>query len=327
MAYNDAILRSDAEALIEESVAAQIFQGLAETSVVMRLAARLPDIPASKHRLPVLSMLPEAYFVSGDTGLKQTTKAAWENKYITAEELATIVPIPEAVLDDASYPIWDEIRPHLVAALGKAFDAAVLFGANAPSTWPTALVPGAQGAGHVVDLSAASDLYSAIMDEGGVLAKVEESGYLVNGHIAAIKMRAKLRGLKDASGRPLFMRSMQEGTRYELDGEPLEFPRNGAWQNSVTVDTTTLNDLLLISGDFSQLVYAFRQGMRWKLLDQAVITDPSGNIIYNLAQQDMVALRVTVRLGWQLPNPVNAVDDSANRYPFGVLAGSVTTGS
>ena len=326
MAYNDAITRSDAEALIEESVAAQIFQGVAENSVVMRLAARLPDIPASKHRLPVLSMLPEAYFVSGDAGLKQTTKAAWENKYITAEELAAIVPIPEAVLDDASYPIWDEIRPHLVAALGKAFDAAVLFGTNAPSTWPDALVPGAQATGHVVDLSAVSSgMYDAIMAEDGVLAKVEESGYLVNGHIAAIKMRAKLRGLKDSSERPLFMRSMQEGTRYELDGEPLEFPRNGAWQANVVVGSTTLNDVLLVSGDFSQLVYAFRQGMRWKLLDQAVITDPSGNIIYNLAQQDMVALRVTVRLGWQLPNPVNAVDESANRYPFGVLAGSVAS--
>jgi len=325
MGYTDAITRNDAGALIEESVANEIFQGMAEESMVMRLARRLADIPAQLHRLPVLSLMPQAYFVSGDTGLKQTTKLGWENKYITAEEIAAIIPIPEAVLDDSSYPIWDQVRPQVNAALGRVFDAAVLFQLNAPASWPKGLFQGAVETSHLVDLSGIGNLYDAIMNEGGVLAKVEESGYLVTGHVGAIGLRAKLRGVKDDSGRPIFMRSMQEGVRYELDGEPMEFPRNGAWLSSVTIDSTTYNKPLLLSGDFSQLVYAFRQGVRWKVLDQAVITDENGQIVYNLAQQDMVALRVTVRLGWQLPNPVNAVDETENRYPFAFLVESTTS--
>jgi hypothetical protein len=76
----------------------------------------------------------------------------------------------------------------------------------------------------------------------------------------------------------------------------------------------------MISGAWSQLVYAMRQDITYKVLDQAVIQDGAGNIIYNLAQQDMVALRAVMRLGFALPNPINRMNtNSATRYPFAVL--------
>jgi hypothetical protein len=63
-----------------------------------------------------------------------------------------------------------------------------------------------------------------------------------------------------------------------------------------------------------------RQDVTYKLLDQAVITDGAGKIIYNLAQQDMVALRAVMRLGFALPNPINRVNPvAATRYPFATL--------
>jgi hypothetical protein len=30
----------------------------------------------------------------------------------------------------------------------------------------------------------------------------------------------------------------------------------------------------------------------------------------------MVALRVVMRLGWEIPNPVNALNETATRFPF-----------
>ena len=53
---------------------------------------------------------------------------------------------------------------------------------------------------------------------------------------------------------------------------------------------------------------------------EAVIQDGSGNIVYNLAQQDVVALRAVMRVGFALPNPVNRVQPSASeRCAFAVL--------
>lgn len=311
MPYNSILDRTGTQALIPEDVSREIIQGVPEQSAVMSMARRLPNMATNQRRIPVLTSLITAYFVSGDTGLKQSSEVDWDNKYIDAEELAVIVPIPEAVLDDTSYDIWGEIKPRIQEAFGVAFDAAVFHGTNAPSSWPTNLVAGATSAGNSVTVGTGADIYDDIMGTGGTLATVEADGYMVTGHVAAIPMRARLRGLRDANGQPIFVRSMTDKTRYELDGSPIFFPMNGALNAAAA---------LLLSGDWSQLVYAMRQDITYKMLDQAVIQDASGNIIYNLAQQDMVALRAVMRLGWQLPNPINRLQPTeASRYPFAVL--------
>ena len=309
--YDQYVTRANAAALIPEAVSREIIQSVPETSAVMRFGRRLPNMTSAQLRMPVLSGLITAGFVDGDTGLKPTSSVAWENKYINAAELACIVPIPEKVLDDVAYDVWTEIRPRIVEAMGKAFDMAVLYGTNAPADWPTALVPAAVAAGNSVTLGATGDLYDDIMGEGGVIAKVEEDGFFVTGHIGAITMRAKLRGLRDLQGQPLFMRTMQAATDYELDGVPVEFPRNGAFDPA---------EALLVSGDFGQLVYAIRQDVTYKLLTEAVIMNADKTIQFNLPQQDMVALRVVMRVGWQVPNPLNSVNSDGNtRYPFASL--------
>lgn len=315
-AYNNIISRSDAEALIPTEVSKEIIQNVPQNSAVMSLARQLPNMSRKQRTLPILAALMTAYFVNGEAGgtgggLKQTNDLAWANKSIVAEELAVIVPIPEAVLDDADYDIWGEVKPRIVEAFGKAFDQAALYGTNAPATWPTHILAAALAAGNTVALGTGVDIYDDIMGESGLLALVEADGYGVTGHVAAMTMKAKLRGLRDANGVPIFNSSVQEKTRYTLDGEDLVFPKNGS------IDAT---QSLLVSGDWTQLVYAIRQDITYKLLTEAVIQDNTGAIVYNLAQQDMVALRAVMRLGWQLPNPINAQQPvEANRYPFGIL--------
>jgi HK97 family phage major capsid protein len=308
--------RDDSSPLIPEDVASEILGTIAEESVVMRFGRRLPNMSRRQRRQPVWSVLPQAFFVNGDTGLKQTTVTAWENVFIDAEEIACFVVIPDAVADDADYDILQEVKPGIVSAIGKAFDQAVLYGINAPTSWPDPITIGADEAGHNVTAGDVGDLYDDLMGEGGVLSLIEEDGFMPNGHVAALRMKAKLRGLREkdvdgnATGQPIFVSSRMSGepTEYSLDGEPLVFPRNGA------IDPTRS---LLVSGDWSQLVWAVRQDLTYKVITEGVITDADNNILINLPQQDSSALRVVFRVGWALPNPINLVnEDESTRYPF-----------
>ena len=303
--------RTGAESLIPTQESNEIIQGVVTQSAVLQRGRRLANMTSRQYKMPVLDMLPIAYFVNGDTGQKQTTKQAWDKKYITAEEIAVIIPIPEAVLDDSEYDIWAEVRPRIVEAFGKVIDGAILFDVNKPDSWRDGVVTTATKAGSVVTLGSADNLYDKIMGEDGVIAKVESSGYFVNGHMADISMRAKLRGLKDENGNPIFKSDMQSGTNYALDGSPMNFPNNGSFDKSKA---------LMISGDFSQLTYAIRQDITFKLFTEGVVQNTDGTIAYNLMQNDMVALRAVMRLGWEIPNPINSVQkDKAKRCPFSLL--------
>lgn len=309
--------RNSMSGLIPEETAREIMQGAIAESAVLRMGRRLPNMGSKVLSMNVLDALPTAYFVNaevtGDTAsqdtFKQTTKMQWANKKIYAEEIAVIVPIPEAVLDDANYDIWAEVQPRLREAFGKKIDAAILFGTDKPTTWREGVVPAATAAGNAV--AATADTFADIMGEDGLIAKVEEDGYTPNGVMGAVKLRAKLRGLRDEGGAPLFKTDMQGATRYALDGMDAYFPNNGAFDPS---------QALAIVGDFDQLVYAIRQDIDFKIFTEGVIQNPStGAIEYNLMQNDMVALRAVMRLGWEVANPVNAFNaDTENPFPFAV---------
>ena len=317
--------RNALSGLIPEPVTREIMQGAIAESAVLRMGRRLANMSSKTQTINVLDALPSAYFVNceaTDSGageaFKQTTKMAWDKKKLYAEEIAVIVPIPEAALDDADYDIWGEVKPRLTEAFGKVIDAAILFGTNKPSTWRTGVVPSAIAAGNGVPVG--TSVFDDIMGENGLISKVELDGFNPNGVMSAIQMRGKLRGLKDTTGQPIFKSDMQGATRYGLDGMDMYFPMNGAFDP---------NQAQMIVGDWSQLVYAIRQDMTFKIFTEGVIQDPSTKAItYNLMQNDMVALRAVMRLGWEIANPVNAYNaDKANPFPFSVYgkAGTVAT--
>ena len=315
MPYTNVISRTDAQALMPEEVVNDLLSGLANESAALTMFKTVP-MARGQVRMPVLSALPIAYFVNGDTGLKQTTEADWANKYLNAEELAAIVPIPENVLDDADYDIWGEITPLLQQAVGRAVDAAVFFGTNKPSSWPNAIVTDAVTAGQTVtrgtNNAAAGGIYG---DLSALYSAVEGSGYDVNGLIANTAYKGYQRNARSTQGVKL------DDAFAAQVAEDIKYPMRGLWP-------TGSGSAEVVGGDFSQGILGLRKDFTYKVLDEAVIQDNTGAIVYNLAQQDMVALRIVFRCAFQVANlinwdkstqsPTDAIG-SGSRYPFAVL--------
>lgn len=308
MAFNDSMGSSDVSPLIPEQVANEIISGVEVTSAAMRLM-RKARMTRAQQRLPVLSALPTAYFVAGGGGLKQTTKMAWANKYLVAEEIAVIVPIPEAYLDDSEFDIWGEVKPKIAEAFAVAIDAAVLFGTNKPDTWGTDVYHHAVAAGNAVVRGAVvgQDVAGDVSD---VMALVENDGFDVNGHVARRSMRATFRNLRDDNGQPIFSPGIPNKEPATLWGEPLQYISNAAW------DTVNAS---LMTGDWNQAIFATRQDITYKMLTEASIHDDEGALVYNFAQQDMVGLRCVGRFAYQVANAVNREGTLSGQSPFGVL--------
>lgn len=301
MAYNNVTTRDNARVLIpEQKIVDGIISGMIQGSAILPLMTRLPNMTTGQAKMPVMESLPMAYWVNGDTGLKQTTNAAWKNKFINAEELAVVVPIPDNVFDDAEYDLWGEYRPRIQEVMYKKVDEAIILGKGRPLSWRAGLISSIINVGADVAPSTNS-LYKQVSD---AMAKVELSGYNPNGILGGVAMKQGFReGFLDTQGNPLAVS--------EVTALPRNFADNGAWDSTLAK---------FIVGDFKQAVYAIRKDIEFKVFDSGVITDNSGNIIYNLLQQDMKALRVTFRMGWEIPNPVNSLaGDESVRFPFALV--------
>jgi HK97 family phage major capsid protein len=309
--YNTGITRTTPPAtdpLVPEPLAADIIQQLPQESAVMKMA-RTIQMSTRTQRMTVLDAMPSAYFVNGDAGLKQTTSMAWKNVALVAEEIAAVVPIPDAYLADSSIPLWDELRPRMVEAIATKIDAACLFGADKPSTWSPAIVPAAIAAGNTV-ASNSMDLPASIAE---LAEKVSLDGYTnIDGWLIRPGYKWRLLRVRSSgSGEPIYVPDLQNGRGGTLYGYPLAEVANGAWD-------PTVGDLVL--GDWNMAMIGMRQDITFKLFDQGVIVDGDGKVLWSALQNDGQAMRVVIRLAWATANPVTSLQsNSALRFPFGVL--------
>jgi HK97 family phage major capsid protein len=316
--------------LIPEDVQKEIAQSIEVKSAAMQLMPHV-TMKRAQQRIPVMTQLPIAYWLTGasldarDRGLKQTTSLAWDNVYLNAEEMAVIVPIAKSLLDDIDYDFWSQVKPKITEAFGVALDEAIFFGNGAPSTFPPAIVTAAGAAGNllVVGATAGQDYLG---DVNAAMGLVEADGYDVSGFWARKQVKAKMRGMRTTTGAFIMLgddngpqAAVNTGSLY---GEPIVFSNAGLVEFG-----TGATGYSMIGGQWDQSMLAIREDISMEMFDTGVITDNTSAIIFNLLQQDMVALRVIARFAWAVPNPVNRQQQTvAARYPFFALQQKATTG-
>jgi HK97 family phage major capsid protein len=295
------ISRAEVATLIQEAYADTLLNSATEASTVLG-AFPTVNMGTKLSHLPVLATLPEAGWVSesatASDGVKPTSQVTWADRTLVAEEIAVIIPVHENVIDDATVAVLSEIASLGGQAIGKKLDQAVLFGVDKPASWVSldllsAAVAASQTVNSVAGDANESDIVGAVNQVSELIAL---AGYAPDTLISSLALRYKVANLRDANGQLVFRDESFSGYR-------TFFNRNGAW------DAESATSFVV---DSSRVRIGIRQDIQVKFLDQATVAG------INLAERDMVALRLKARYAYVLGN--GATPAGAAKTPVGVVA-------
>ena len=292
----DGITQADAEALFDEALASELITALPSSSAALQALTVIP-MGTRTSRIPVLSALPTAAFLSADQAPKPMSEAAWTNKTLTAEEIAVIVPISESVLEDASIDIVSRTIGLIVQEFGRVLDAAVFFGTGAPATFPAGGIFGQTPAGNKFAMG--SDISA---DLNKMFGFVEATGLDVTDVFATRAMKANLRGITTAVGTPVYVPSDGAPNVGSVYGVTTRYPLG--W-DSTKAQAMAINDGSAIIG--------LRSDVKTKILTEASVTG-----FGNLAEKDSVAIRAVMRVAFQVANPIS-IDNPNGDLPFAAI--------
>lgn len=243
---------------------------------------------------------PSAYWVGEGKRIK-TSVATFVNAVMEAHKIAVIIPCTKEKLNDTIINVFEEMKQPIADAIQQKFDMAGLFGIDSPFKF------------NLFDNAVKNGMFivdgtnpSLDLDVSDVMALVEEEGMDVNGFIAHTGIKNRLRKLRDGDGNQLYV----EGTNTkEFYNVPITFAKGKA-----SFDRERAQ---LFAGDWDKSRVGVYQGLEYETLREATLQDTlwTDGKPLSLAEQDMIALKVTARFAF-LP---------INEKAFAILATKGTT--
>jgi hypothetical protein len=281
-------MATDYDSLIPQAVSNQLLDVVTVESAALALGTVI-RMPEGLQQFPVVSALPAAGWVNPRFGgRKPATKIEWSSQQIVPEELACALAIPAAFVDDAGFPVWDQVRPLVASSMAQVIDDALLFGNGEPATFP----PNGVSGGAIVT---GTDALDAI-DKG--MAQIEGQGLIPNGIASSTAIGTALRqAYRELMVTP---ETQPQATLYGLDVEVAP-----VWDD-------TKGDAIV--GDWTKLIIGLRQDIRFDMSDSAILQDGTGDIIANAFQDDLVAMRCYMRLGAAIGSPLNAQGETTDPF-------------
>jgi HK97 family phage major capsid protein len=277
-------------------------------SAALQLCQTVP-MGTGVSQMPVPKTLPTASWVTGSgSGRKPYTDVGLKPAVLTAEEVAAVIAIPDKMIEDSSINLWGYCRPLLSQSIAMALDGAVLFGVNAPASFP---VGGVRG--HAAAVNAGADAADTI---NKTMAAVEANGLNPSGIAANLPVRSRLRGLRATTGELILgVTSFQNYEVPSIYGVQTAYtPFQGG---------TGVNPADVIVGDWTWAVLGVRQDIRFMLDPSGVIADSAGVVQVSGFQDNVTPLKVWARFGFVLIDPVTViVPAGANAFAKAGTAGA-----
>lgn len=270
---------------LPSDISSEIMQKTQEESAIMRLARHI-ELPGRGVTIPVITGDPTAAWVS-ETGSKPVSNGTPATKLMSAFKIAVIETFSKEFVRDAA-ALYDALIQRLPAALGGVFDSTIIGATQAPSA--TNFDTFANCTAQSI-LNANNGTYLGLVAAD---ADIADHGGVMNGIAMGAQGRALLLTAVDTTNRPLFMASANDGVVDKVLGVPTYFNKNlykaGASSGSVPA-------IVGVAGDWSQAMYGTVSGVEIAVSDTATLT--SGETTINLWQQNMVAVRAEIEVGFR----------------------------
>lgn len=265
-------------AFLPAQISNEIIQKAQEESAVMALARQI-TLPGTGVAVPVITADPEAAWV-GETAAKTVSNSTVSSKLLQPYKLAVIETVSKELTRDAS-GLYEELKRRLPLALARKFDNTVIGGTSAPgSNFDTFASCTAQDLG--------SGAYEGLIAADGDIAA---HGGILNGFAISPQARSILLGAMDTTGRPLFINNVAEGAIPMILGAPTR-------QNKGLYKTVSGgNNIIGAAGDWTQAVFGIVEGIHIDVSEEATLT--SGDTTINLWQNNMVAIRAEIEIGFR----------------------------
>lgn len=270
---------------LPSDISSEIMQKTQEESAIMRLAHHIA-LPGRGVTIPVITGDPTAAWVA-ETAAKPVSNGTPGTKLMSAFKIAVIETFSKEFVRDAA-ALYDALVQRLPGALAGVFDSTVIGATQAPSA--TNFDTFANCTAQSI-LNANNGTYLGLVAAD---ADVAAHGGVMNGLAFGAQGRALLLTATDTTNRPLFLASANDGVVDKVLGVPTYFNKNlykaGASSGSVPA-------VVGVAGDWTQAMYGTVAGVEISVTDTATLT--SGNTTINLWQQNMIAVRAEIEVGFR----------------------------
>jgi HK97 family phage major capsid protein len=260
--------------------------------------------PGNSRTIPALASGVSVYWTN-EAAAKTSTGATFSLVTQTLKKLAAIVPMTEEIIEDSSINLTALVAELFAEAVSKEEDLQFFNGTGSP--WTGILN---NGSVNVVRIDT-TDPTDVVADDLLDMIDATPTGALAGSKFYMSRsVYSVIRKLKeDGSGAYIVSPPTADGPA-SIWGYPIEvsdaFP--------ATSVTGTSKPFVLFGNLGVCAIFGDKQQLRVKMLDQATVRNTADDADLNLAQQDMVAVRIVERVGYvlALPTGVTVLKTSAS---------------
>lgn len=272
-------------------VSNEIIQSTQEESAVMQLARQV-TLPGRGATIQVITGDPDAAWVA-EGAAKPVSNATLSTKLMTPYKLAVIEIFSMEFTRDAA-ALYDALIARIPLALAQKFDATVFGNVNKPGN----------NFDNFANCTKTSieETQNATTYDGLVAADTDIAthGGITNGYVIAPQGKGLLLASKDTTGRPIFINSVAEGAIPMILGAKT-LQSKGVYKAG-TAGSPGTPAIVGACGDWTKAVYGTVNGVDITVSDQASVA--SGGTTYNLWQENLVAVRAEIELGFRADTSV-----------------------